>query len=279
MRADEIHRHLLLVHVVEEVRYPGDGGGGRSAHAQARADRLQRPCGVVVEFEIRRLGRGAVPERDVRFVPHLEVPARHLVDAVAFDQMAGKRLDQVVPHRVALRRRGAQLVEERLGGIRVAVEIRRHEAQLDIRLDAQFQQAVVDLVDVGEVVDRLALLVQREHADVLVEDAVRAHVGEAGDLPDHLHVAPVVGTQRQRRAAGAEHLLPEMREGGAFGLRVDADVQRFRRGGGGCAGGGAQQQRRQHAAGEPSGEGVAGCAGHACSSVGAVCQSESPTPA
>ena len=32
-----------------------------------------------------------------------------------------------------------------------------HEAQLDEGADSVFQQAVVDLIDVGEVVDRIAL--------------------------------------------------------------------------------------------------------------------------
>ena len=52
----------------------------------------------------------------------------------------------------------------------------RHEAQFDEGADAVGQQAVVDLVDVREVVDRLALFVLVVDADFVVKDGVEAHV-------------------------------------------------------------------------------------------------------
>ena len=60
-------------------------------------------------------------------------------------------------------------------------ELFRHEADLDDGLDAVLQQAVVDLVDVGEVIDGVAVLVFVVDADFVVKDGVKTDVLEIGD--------------------------------------------------------------------------------------------------
>ena len=229
VRADEVDRHVVLVHVREEVGGPRGLRGGRAAHADARIHRLERAHGVVVQGEVGGLLRLAGPEADVRLVPHLEVPAGDFIDAVALDQVLRQRADHRVPFGIVLRRRDVRAVPECLQRGRVGGQFRRHEAEFDERLEAVLEQAVVDLVDVGEIVGNLPLRVALHQAHVVVEDAVEADVADAGGLVHGIQVLAVVVAQRQRRAAGAEHLFPEMREGRAPGAGVDAQA-----GGGRC---------------------------------------------
>ena len=108
--------------------------------------------------------------------------------------MLGERSDQSVPFRVVLRRRNNLLVPER-----VIIQLGRqrlgHEADLHKRPHAIGQQPVVDLIDVGPVVDRVALLVLAVDAVLIVEDRVKAHVLEAGDLLYAPQIVAVALTQ------------------------------------------------------------------------------------
>ena len=120
----------------------------------------------------------------------------------------------------------------------------RHEAQLDVGADAIGQQAVVYLVDVAEVVagvvDDSAGLSRRlgkvdgaavgiVEADLIIEDAVEADRLEVRRLLHGAQVIAIALTQRQDGAAGAEGLLPEVREWRSRGLRIDVDVLRLSR--------------------------------------------------
>ena len=115
------------------------------------------------------------------------------------------------PLLVGFRRVGQRLVPERVRLLRRG-QGRGHEAQLDERPDAVRQDAVVDLIHVRPVVDRLALLGLAVDAVVVVEDVVEADVAEIGDRPGRAQVLPPALAHREVRAAGAEHLLPEVRE-------------------------------------------------------------------
>ena len=221
--ADEVDRHAVLLRMRQEVAGPRALRGGRPTHAQARADRLERAGGVVVQGEVGGLRGLAGPEADVRLVPHLEVPAGHFVDAVARDQVLRKGGNHRVPLGIAFRRRDVGVIPEFLQRLRIGGELRRHEAQLDEGLDAAFEQAVVDLVDVGEVVADAAVGAALHQAHVVVEDAVKADVAEAGGGMHRHEILAVVVAQRQHGAAGAEHLFPEVREGRGPGLRINAD--------------------------------------------------------
>ena len=257
--AEEIDRHVVLFRVRQEIRGPRALCGGRPADAQARVHRLQRAGGVVVQRVVGGLLRLAGPEADVRLVPHLEVPAGYLVDAVTRDQVAGEGGDHRVPLGVVLRRRAVGVIPELLQLVRVGGQCRRHEAQLDEGLHAVLEQAVVDLVDVGEVVADRAVRVAVHHAHVVVEDAVEADVAEAGSLAHGVQVLAVIVAQRQRGAAGAEHGFPEVRERRAGGLRVDADLhggRRGREGGANQQGAGAQAEQEMAEGGREAHRGI-----------------------
>ena len=86
--------------VGEEWRDPRGLRGGWAADLQARRDRFQRACGVVVEFEVGGLLGIANPEVDVGFVPHFELPGGDFVDAVALDEVLSEGGDHRVPQRV-----------------------------------------------------------------------------------------------------------------------------------------------------------------------------------
>ena len=85
------------------------------------------------------------------------------------------------------------------------------------------EQAVVDLVDVGEVIDRLARSVFVVEANFVVEDGVEADVLESGDAPGFAEVGAVAFAQAEDGASGAEHFFPEVgkRMRGGIGVNFD----------------------------------------------------------
>jgi len=96
-----------------------------------------------------------------------------------------------------------------------------HEADFYDRADAIFEQTVIDLIDIGEVVDGVAVL-------VFVVRRLPRRAGSRGSersgSPLFLHGAEVVAvalTQRKDGAAGAEHLFPEVGEWCGLGVGVD----------------------------------------------------------
>ena len=59
-------------------------------------------------------------------------------------------------------------------------QLARHKADLDKRPYAVFQQPIVNLVDVGEVVNRVAMLVFVIDPHFIVQDRVKPHIAKAG---------------------------------------------------------------------------------------------------
>ena len=109
-------------------------------------------------------------------------------------------------------------MEYLLGG-----ELLRHEAQFDKRAYAVLQQAVVDLVDVRKIVDRLALRIFVVDSDVIEEDSVEADVLDVGDLLYVAQVATIALSEAEIGTAGAEHVFPKMWEGVDGSGGVDGD--------------------------------------------------------
>src|SRR5205807_1441610 len=81
---------------------------------------------------------------------------------------------------IVLRGRDDRVIPEALAYI-AAGELTRHEAQLDERSNAVGQKTIVHLVDVGEVVYGLSMRSFRVHAQLVVQDAVEADVGDRRD--------------------------------------------------------------------------------------------------
>ena len=96
--------------------------------------------------------------------------------------------------------------------LRVLRHFLRHEAQFDERTNTQIQKTIVNLIDVGEVIDSVTLGVDRIKTDLVVKYSMKTHILEIGRDFDQSDVPSVTVAQCQDRTAGAEHLLPEMRK-------------------------------------------------------------------
>ncbi len=127
-----------------------------------------------VQIEVGFLARNAIPEVDVRLVPHFEIPFRYFVNAVTIDKVLREMPDEVIPAVHALRRRDVLLVPEWMQCVRIERKLTRHEADFNEGPDAVFEQPIVNLVDVGKVVDGIAVLILVINADFIVEDSVEA---------------------------------------------------------------------------------------------------------
>src|SRR5271165_684656 len=183
-----------------------------TSNAQPTVHGLYGARRMVVQFEIRFLSGRSLPEVDVGFVPHLEIPRSDFINAVALDQVPGELCNHVVPFGIILRRGDVGAIPKRLD-VRTRSELVGHETELDKRLDAIGQQTIVNLVDVGEVVDRLSVLVFVVNTDFIVEDGVETHVLQACDLLYFAQISAPGIAQRENGAARTEHLLPIMRKG------------------------------------------------------------------
>src|SRR4051812_9468765 len=191
MRGDEINGNMLLRSMSQEIVDPICCSRGRTSHSQMLIHRLDRTCRVVVQLEVAFLPGNTVPEIDVRFVPDFEVPLRYFCSAITFHQVPGERGDQPVPPVKTLRWRDILLVPERMKRIRVKGQLLRHKADLDHRTNAVLQKSVVDLIYVGEVVDRCSVFIFVINADFIMQDAVETNVAEVCDLFHRPQVIPV----------------------------------------------------------------------------------------
>ena len=220
VRGDEIDRHVLRCGVRDEAIDPCSLSCGWAADAQARADALQRLRGFIIELVVRRFVRLASPKIEIRLVPDFEVPVRDFVDAVARDEMLGELADQIVPLGIVFRRRDDGAIPEGLVDV-FGGELFGHEAQLDKRTHAIFQQAVVDLVDVREIVDGISGSVLVVDAEFVEENAVETDVLEIGDGFYGAEIVAIAFAHGEDGAARAEHLLPEVGKRSALGGGVD----------------------------------------------------------
>src|SRR5580704_4819505 len=109
----------------------------------------------------------------------------------------GGRRERLVPERVRFERRR---------------ELARHEAQFDKRANAVRSQAVVNLIDVGPIVDWPALRVLVVDAYLVVENGMKTDILNAGGRFRGTKVTTVAIAQGQDGTAGTEHLFPKVRE-------------------------------------------------------------------
>src|SRR6185437_10826829 len=108
--------------------------------------------------------------------------------------------------------------------IRIECQLLGHEADLNNRPYTLCTQALVDLVHIGEVVDRISMLILVVDAKLVMQDRVEAEVLHIRDCFYRSQVVLVRRAQNQRRATGPEHLFPEMGEGSCACTRVDRDL-------------------------------------------------------
>ena len=151
---------------------------------------------MVIEIPVGRLSRIATPKVQVRFVPDFEIPLADFRNAVAVDQVFCKRRDQVVPPHPIFWGSDVGLVPEGMRHV-PGGQFLRHEAQLYEGTHPVGQQAVINLIQVRKVVERLALLVFIIDTNFVVKDGVEAHILKAGDLFDFPQVLTIAVTQGQ----------------------------------------------------------------------------------
>ncbi len=125
--------------------------------------------------------------------------------------MFGELGNQVVPLSPILRWRDVRLVPKCLDDL-FRRKFLGHETQFDEGPDTIGQEAIVNLVHVGKVVDRLARIVLVVDSDFVVEDGMKANILESRDELYLEEVFPVTLAKRKNGAPGAEHLLPEVRK-------------------------------------------------------------------
>jgi len=160
----------------------------------------------------------ARPEHlEVRLVPDLERPVLDdLLEAVPVHEVLHEVANEILPTLPVFRRRHDRGVVEDLLA-RVGRQVERHEGDLDHRVEPQTPDVVVDAVDAGEVVHRLAVDFPVD-SEVVAEDAVRPHTGDpellvrcterGGELgPDH-PPAGAVARERVRQVLAADHRAP-----------------------------------------------------------------------
>ena len=105
--------------------------------------------------------------------------------------------------------------------LEIGSQFGRHKAQLYKWPDTIGQQAIINLIDIGPVVDRLPLLILVVGCGFAVKDGMKADVADIGDLFHLPQVVAVTLAKRNHRSAGAKHLLPEMGKGMRRRCRID----------------------------------------------------------
>ena len=105
--------------------------------------------------------------------------------------------------------------------VRIEGQLLRHEADLDHGADTILQQAIVDLIDIGKIVDRVTVLVLAINPDLVMKNGMKANVLEICYLFYRTQVVTVAIAQGEDCASRTKHLLPEMRKG--RGLRAGID--------------------------------------------------------
>src|SRR5215472_15031278 len=182
MRTHEVNRYMILCSIVEELRYPRRRCGCRSTNAQARRYRFQCTRRVRIQVEVGLHTGNTTPEVDIRLVPYFEVPLRNLINPKVVNEILCERTDQIIPSLHALRRRDILLVPEGMQVIRIERQLLRHEADLNNRPHTLRNQALVDLIDIGEVINRIAMVILVVHAKLIMQDRVESQVLQISDL-------------------------------------------------------------------------------------------------
>ncbi len=229
MGGDEIHGNFIFGAVSNEGIRPCRLRSRGPSYAQARAYLLKSKRSVIVKLPVGRLFRIARPEINIRLVPDFKIPLRNLVDAVPIHQMLCELGDEIVPLVPVFGWGDILLVPKWMQGVFVRRQLLWHKTQLDKRAHTVGQQAIVDLINVGEVVHRMPLGVLVINSDFIMEDGMEAHVLETGDLFYVAEIVAITLAQSQDGAAGAEHLLPEMGKRMSRGGGIDDHYARIRR--------------------------------------------------
>src|SRR5580698_858265 len=227
MRGDEIHGDFIFGAMSNEGIRPRSLRSRGPSYAQAWTYLLEGKRGVIVKLPVGGLFRITRPEIEIRLVPDFKIPLRNLVDAVAVHKMFRELGDEIVPLAPVFGWRDILLVPKRMQGVFVRRQLLWHKTQLDKRAHTVGQQAIVDLINVGEVVHGMPFGVLVINPNFIVEDGMEAYVLETGDLFYVAEIVAITLAQSQDGATGAEHLLPEMGKRMSRGGGIDDHYARI----------------------------------------------------
>src|ERR1700733_14114928 len=97
MSGHKIEWYLGLNGVLDHLGNPGGLRAGRPPDPQTLVSTFDGPGSVIVELKVGGLLRLSGPKVDVRLIPHLEIPLRHLSDAITIHKMFCKIVNQFPP--------------------------------------------------------------------------------------------------------------------------------------------------------------------------------------
>src|SRR5437762_7313095 len=126
--------------------------------------------------------------------------------------MLDKSCYELIPFVPILWRGDIRLVPKRVQDV-LRRQLSWHETQFDKRPNSVGQQAVVDLVYVGEVIAGAPFAIFLIHSDLVVENSMEAHVFELSSLFDFAKVSALTFAQAENGASGNKDLFPDMRAG------------------------------------------------------------------
>jgi hypothetical protein len=168
--------------------------------------------------------RFARPEIDIGFVPNLEIPLSHLLNAVSRYQMARELENQLVPLPRIARRGHVGVIPERVRA-RSHRHFFRHETEFDKGANSNLQQTIVDQVNSREIQDQVSRSVLPAIDTRLVfKDSMKPDILYVHDFPQRSEIMPPIFTQGDRSMAGAKHMFPKMRKSGRRTLGIDSDL-------------------------------------------------------
>src|SRR5579875_457297 len=216
---EEIEWDVIFGAVFDEVRRPGCLCRRGSAHAQSLIDRFQ--SGGCVAIEIKILLLRSRPKVNVGLIPNLKKPAAEFGASIAEKEVTGERGDHFRPSLNIFGRGYVGLVpEDRFVAAR---EKLGHKAESDKGSYANFEQTVVNLIDVLKVINDVAARSDAAYPDIVSEDAMEAHGIDADFLVNHLEIFLIVSTQRQNRSARANHGFPVVWKGAHHTVGINGE--------------------------------------------------------
>src|SRR5208282_4452202 len=162
------------------------------------------------------------PKIKIGLIPHFEIPLRYFIRTVPIDKVLSEGSHKVIPAPPILRRGNIRPVPERMKSV-AGRQLIGHETDFHERAHSRGEQSVVDLINVGKVVNRTPLTIFGVDADFVVKNAMKAYVVEVSDLLYRAQVAAITFTQAQDCASRAEHLFPEVGKGMRSRLGIDDD--------------------------------------------------------
>src|SRR5450755_3020447 len=195
--------------MLNEAINPGRLRGGGSAYAQTLIDRLQSGGRHIVQVVVGFLFRLSRPEIDVWFVPNLEVPIRHLLDAVPLYQVAREKENELVPLPGIPRRSHVRMIPKRMRAWSFC-HLLWHKAEFDKGFNSNLQQTVINQVNAREIQPEVARgVLAAKNSCLMLKNPMKSDILHVHDLSQRSKIFAPIFTEGHRGVAGTENMFPE----------------------------------------------------------------------